>query len=237
MGNEVRRDMRKVTQDTSLKGFYRATSMADEDWWSELWPDPEGVLRKVGLAPGMKAVDLCCGYGWFTAPMARIAGPEKVVGVDLDPRMIEAAREHVRRQGAPECRWITGDASSIDEQLSEAVDFILVANVFHGVPDRTALAACAARRLKPGGRLVIINWHARPREETRVLGEPRGPLSELRMTPEQTRRDVEPAGFRLSEIVELKPYHYAAIFLKEQGRTQLTESSQSSSPSKRAVER
>ena len=206
--------MKKVVQDTSLKGFFKATSMADEDWWSALWPDPEAVLRKVGLRPGMRAVDLCCGYGWFTAPMARIADPGEVIGVDLDPAMIEAARRHVRAHGAPECRWITGDAGEIDRQLSGTVDFILVANVFHGVPDRTALARCAATRLKEGGRLVIINWHALPREETRVLGEPRGPLTELRMTPEQTRQDVEPAGFGLHEIIELEPYHYAAVFLK-----------------------
>ncbi len=207
--------MKDEKHDTKPEGYFKATSAADRDWWSALWPDPAGVLRKVGLRPGMTAVDLCCGYGWFTAPMARIAGPGRVVGVDLDPQMIEAAREHVRREGAPECRWMACDASEIALRLSGTVDFVLVANVFHGVPCRTEFAACIGKILKPGGSLVIINWHALPREETRVLGKPRGPASGLRLSPEQTRKDVEAAGFRLHEIIQLEPYHYATLFRKE----------------------
>ena len=66
--------------------------------------------------------------------------------------------------------------------------------------------------LKPGGRFAIVNWHARPREETTILGEPRGPATELRITPETTIGAVTPAGFRLNGIVELPPYHYGAVF-------------------------
>ena len=47
-----------------------------------------------------------------------------------------------------------------------------------------------------------------------MLGQPRGPSTELRMSPEQTRAMVEPAGFKLETVVELPPYHYGAIFVR-----------------------
>ena len=58
----------------------------------------------------------------------------------------------------------------------------------------------------------VVGWHARPREETPVLGEPRGPATELRMTPEQTIAAVEPGGLRHVRTVEVSPYHYGAVF-------------------------
>ena len=66
--------------------------------------------------------------------------------------------------------------------------------------------------LKPGGHFAIVNWHQRPREETVILGEPRGPRTELRLSPEQTIEAVTPAGLKLFRIVEVPPYHYGAIF-------------------------
>jgi hypothetical protein len=47
-----------------------------------------------------------------------------------------------------------------------------------------------------------------------VLGQPRGPDTPLRMEPEDVRRVVEPAGFALSGIVDVGPYHYGAVFRK-----------------------
>jgi hypothetical protein len=83
---------------------------------------------------------------------------------------------------------------------------------FHGVPDKTRLARAVANVLGPHGLFAIVNWHARPRDETPILGGPRGPATELRMTPEVTRAAVEPAGFRLRQLEELPPYHYGAVF-------------------------
>jgi hypothetical protein len=58
----------------------------------------------------------------------------------------------------------------------------------------------------------MVSWHARPREETIVLGEPRGPRTELRMSPDETVKAVAPAGLKPLQIVEVPPYHYAAVF-------------------------
>jgi hypothetical protein len=57
-----------------------------------------------------------------------------------------------------------------------------------------------------------MDWHPRPREETTVLGEPRGPKTELRLSPEQTIESVAPAGLKLAQLVEVPPYHYGVLF-------------------------
>jgi ubiquinone/menaquinone biosynthesis C-methylase UbiE len=156
-------------------------------------------------------LDLCCGDGWFTAPLAALTGGH-CYGLDIDPEMLAMAREEVARAGATVAGWIEGDARDLLALLPGKVDFVLIANTFHGVPDQTALASAAAAVLKPGGAFAIVNWHVKPREETPVLGEPRGPRAEMRMTPEQTRAVVEPAGFELDKLVELPPFHYGAVF-------------------------
>jgi hypothetical protein len=73
---------------------------------------------------------------------------------------------------------------------------------------------CAAQSMKrwPGGHFAIVNWHRQPREWTTVLGEPRGPRTELRMTPEDTIAAVTAARLDLLKVVDLPPHHYAAIF-------------------------
>jgi SAM-dependent methyltransferase len=194
-----------------MASMFPATSMPDRDWWAALWPDPAGLLCALGVRADMTALDLCCGDGYFTAPLARIAGG-RVYALDLDPDMIAQARSEAAQQGVTVLEWITGDARDIAALIPEPVDFVLLANTFHGAPDKPALAKPVAAVLRPGGLFAIVNWHPRPREETTVLGVKRGPPAELRMSPASVRDAVEPAGFNLFRLVELPPYHYGAVF-------------------------
>lgn len=188
--------------------------MPDRDWWRALWPDPVGVLTSIGITPGMTVIDLCCGDGYFTAPLSRLMNG-RVYAVDLDPAMLAQTQQELQRVGAPPCRLIEGDAFEMASLVPEKVDYVLLANTFHGVPDKTALAKVVRSVLKDNGRFGIINWYPRRREETPVLGKPRGPATELRMSPEEARTAVEPAGFTLQRVVDLPPYHYGAIFIRD----------------------
>ena len=184
--------------------------MPTAGWWEALWPDPSGVLAKAGLKSRMDVIDLCSGDGWFTLPIARIA--RHVVAIDIDPAMLDLARVRLREAGVANCDFIVGDAYELIRLWTRPADFVFMANAFHGVGDPARLAKAVRAALKPGGRFAIVNWHARPREETMILGEPRGPRTELRLTPEQTIKVVEMDGLKISELVEVPPYHYAAIF-------------------------
>lgn len=194
-----------------IEGFFPATAMPDRDWWSALWPDPEGMLRALGIRRGMVVLDLCCGDGYFTAPLARIVEGQ-VHAVDIDPAMIEKTRTALADAGTTALSLLCADARDLPRLLPGKVDRVLITNTFHGVPDETALVRAVAAVLNADGRLIIVNWHPLPREETVVLGKPRGPTSEMRMSVEDVRAAVEPAAFTLDRVVELPPFHYAAIF-------------------------
>jgi SAM-dependent methyltransferase len=197
---------------STIPGFFQGTEMPSSAWWQVLWPDPAGVLAASGMEPGMDAVDLCCGDGWFTLPMARLA--RHVCAIDIDPDQLDIARRRLAEGGVANCDFIAGDAFELARLVPRPADFVFMANAFHGVPDRPRLASAVAAALAPEGRFVIINWHQQPREKTIVLGEPRGPRTELRLSPRQTIADAEAGGLRIAAQVDIPPYHYGAVFAK-----------------------
>ena len=196
----------------SNERLFPATIMPDSDWWHALWPDPENVLRTVGIEPGMQVVDLCCGDGHFTKPMCQSTSSGKTWALDLDAELLAEAKNACR--GNPNFIAVQGDARELPHLIAEPIDFVFIANTFHGVPDKAALSKAVWTVLKVGGRFAIINWHRLPREQTTVLDQPRGPDESLRMEPGDVRASVEPVGFELEKVVDVSPYHYAAVFIK-----------------------
>jgi ubiquinone/menaquinone biosynthesis C-methylase UbiE len=192
-----------------IVGFFPATTMPDADWWQALWPDPAKVLVEMGVEAGMLAVDLCCGDGLFTAPLARIAG--RVYAIDIDPTMLDRTQVVVAAAGAKNCKFVVADAMTVDTVVPEPVDYVFLANTFHGVPDQLGLARAVAAILKLQGQFGIVSWHRRPREETVVFGQPRGPKTEMRIEASDVTAIVEPAGLLLNRAVELPPYHYGVV--------------------------
>ena len=163
------------------------------------WPDDWSDRRRPG-----------CGDGWFTLPIAQIA--RDVTAIDIDAALLKIARARTMEAGVANCTFVEADAFAIGEHVCSPADHVFLANVFHGVPERSRLARTVHDVLRPGGLFSVVNWHAKPREQTTVLGEPRGPATELRITPEQTIRSVQMGGLRFAKQVEVSPYHYAVIF-------------------------
>lgn len=189
---------------------YPASSMPDRDWWAALWPDPKATLRAMGVREGMTVLDLCCGDGLFTAPLAQLVDGQ-VHALDLDPVQIEAARAEVSRQGASVLRWITGDAGEVAHLLLDPVDYVLMANTFHGVPDKAGLVRAVKEVLKPGGRFGLLNWKPLAREATPFLGQPRGPRTDMRMPAETVASILKSQGLRPGPVLDVGPYHYALV--------------------------
>lgn len=192
--------------------LFPATLMPDKDWWHTLWPDPAAVLQAVGIGPGMEVVDLCCGDGHFTRPLCELVESGKTWALDMDAGLLAEAEEACARY--PNFSAVHADARELADKLPAPVEFVFIANTFHGVPDKTALSKAVHDVLKPGGHFAVINWYRRPREETPVLGQPRGPDTALRMNPEDVQAVVEPVGFALEKVVDVGPYHYGAVFVK-----------------------
>jgi SAM-dependent methyltransferase len=195
---------------SNLSGFFEGTEMPTAGWWEALWPDPARVIAAVGIKPGMDVIDLCSGDGWFTLQIAKTA--HRVTAIDIDPQLLDVGRHRLAENGVTNCEFVAGDAYALGSLVSGPVDFVFMANAFHGVPDRPRLAKAVRGALKANGRFAIVNWHPRPREETVILGEPRGPKTELRLSPEETIKAVEAGGLKLADLVEIPPYHYGALF-------------------------
>src|ERR1700747_288745 len=105
-----------------IAGFFPAPTMPDADGWEALWPDPARVLIEMGVQPGMVVVDLCCGDGLFTAPLARIA--DRVYALDIDPAVLDRARARAAAAGATNFKFVVADAMTVDRVVPEPVDYV-----------------------------------------------------------------------------------------------------------------
>ena len=107
-----------------------------------------------------------------------------VVAIDIESKLLETARHRLAENKVKNCSFVAGNAYDLLKLLRHPMDFIFMANAFHRVPDKPRLCRVVYDALRPGGRFAIVNWHRQPRERTTVLGEPRGPRTELRVTSE-----------------------------------------------------
>ena len=195
---------------THPPGFFEGTEMPSAGWWEALFADPTGIVAALGVAAGTTVVDLCAGDGWFTRAIAKSA--RRVIAIDIEPSLLDLSGKRLAESGITNVAFMPGDAFAIAAMVTKPADLVFMANCFHGVPDAGRLAGEIARVLRPGGIFSVLNWHNRPREETVVLGEPRGPKTELRLSPAQTIAKVEAGGLVHARTIEVPPYHYGALF-------------------------
>jgi ubiquinone/menaquinone biosynthesis C-methylase UbiE len=119
-----------------------------------LWPVGERVVRRIGVAPGERVIDVACGSG-NAAIRAAQAGAD-VLGVDLAPELFEAGRRLAGEAGV-EVEWLEGDAEDLPVGDGR---FDVVLSVFGCMfaPRHGRTAAELARVLAPGGRLCLTAW-------------------------------------------------------------------------------
>ena len=133
-------------------------------WWSA-WLTIDNPLRRlvhdprkiVGpyVKPGMTALDVGCGSGWFSIPMARMAGQRgRVIAVDLQQQMLDMLRRRAQRAGVAD-RIRTHKCESGSLGLDARADFALAFAMVHEVPDTRRLLAEIHACLKPGGRFFV----------------------------------------------------------------------------------
>ena len=71
----------------------------------------EHLLRTAGLREGMRVLDVGCGTGEVSLAAARVVGPSgRVLGVDMDPGVLERARQNAAASSLPQCRFRAGNA-------------------------------------------------------------------------------------------------------------------------------
>ena len=117
----------------------------------------EALVRKAGIAPGMKVLDLGCGDGTTALPAAALGAD--VLGIDIASNLVAAARQRAERAGlAQRCAFLEGDAC--DLAGVENASFDRVVSVFGAMfaPRPFDVAREMVRVTRPGGRIVMGNW-------------------------------------------------------------------------------
>ena len=117
--------------------------------------DPKRILRGL-VAEGDHALDLGCGPGFFTLPMAEmVGGAGTVTAVDLQAEMLEMLKKRAERRGlAARIRLQRCAADSIGE--IEPADFALAFHMAHEVPDVARFMSEVAASLKTGACLLLV---------------------------------------------------------------------------------
>jgi ubiquinone/menaquinone biosynthesis C-methylase UbiE len=117
----------------------------------------EVLLHAAGIAPGMAVLDLGTGLGHVASAVAALVGRDgEVLGIDQQPRMIEAAEQRRSAAGIDNLRFLHADVRTfVPEQRFDAVVARLV--LFH-LPDPVEVVRHYARALAPGGRFVAIDY-------------------------------------------------------------------------------
>jgi ubiquinone/menaquinone biosynthesis C-methylase UbiE len=158
----------------------------------DAWQRPADVVELLQIAPGATVVDLGAGTGYFLPHLARAGEGVHVLGLDVEPAMVEHMRERIRTEELAnvEARVCVTD----DPGLSDAsVDRVLVVNTWHHIADRASYAARLHRALRPGGFVLVVDFTPEAAH---------GPPPEMRLTPEAVIAELAAGGLDAVEVVD-----------------------------------
>lgn len=119
----------------------------------------EDIVRRAGVAPGMKVLDLGCGDGTTAIPAAKLGA--NVLGVDIARNLVAAGNRRAAQAGlAATCLFLEGDASDLKGIENKTFDRVI--SIFGAMfaPRPFDVAREMVRVTKPGGRIVMGNWIA-----------------------------------------------------------------------------
>lgn len=166
---------------------------------------PDLVLKALALKPGDIVADLGCGTGYFSWRMAQAVGPRGVVyGVDIQPEMIALLAENMKERGVSN---VTGVVSTVDDpKLPQPVDLAIMVDVYHECSRPAEFIAAVCRSLKPGGRVVFIEYRG---EDSAV------PIKALhKMTEAQVKLEMTAQPLDYVETFPGLPRQHVIIFRK-----------------------
>ncbi|KUO40506.1 MAG: hypothetical protein AVW06_05130 [Hadesarchaea archaeon DG-33-1] len=167
---------------------------------------PDQILETLGLQPGQNIADIGAGGGYFSIRFADAVGREgKVYAVDTNPEFLEFIRNSVKEKGLNNVETVLAAEDKII--LPErSLDFIFLRNVYHHLPNRAEYFRNLKALLKPGGKIVIVEYKRGGGlfSFRRIFGHyvPREIIVE----------EMEEAGYRLEKGFDFLPKQSFTIF-------------------------
>lgn len=117
-----------------------------------------GTVERLGIRPGARVLDVCCGAGASAIPAAVRTGPGgRVIAVDLATRLLELGRAKSNRMGLENIEFRHGHLERLDLPEGSFDAVICVFGIFF-LPDMVGAVRHLWRHVRPGGRLGITTW-------------------------------------------------------------------------------
>lgn len=170
--------------------------------------EPAKLLKALDVKEGMTIADVGAGSGFHTFRLAPLVGPKgKVLAVDIQPEMLDIIKKRAAEQKAANVEAVRG--TETDPKLpAGAVDLILLVDVYHEFSHPYEMTEKMAAALKPGGRLVFVEFR---------LEDPKVPIKLVhKMTERQVVREMEVfPELSHEKTVDTLPWQHIVIFTKK----------------------
>ena len=139
-----------------VAGVYdRLAGRYDRRWHRYVRCTTEALDRRAAVGAAERALDVGCGTGAFLARLLARHPAQDAAGVDASRGMLAEARRKLAAH--PHVRLVHAPAEALPF-AADAFDVVVSASAFHFFPDPRAALAEAARVLRSGGRLVLLDW-------------------------------------------------------------------------------
>ena len=187
----------------------RESGMPDEAYWESLFDVPL-ILDRLGIDARLQGVvEMGCGYGTFTIPVARrISG--WLTAIDIEQDMVERTRQRAAKEAVWNILYVVRDVFADGFGVaSESQDGCLLFNILH-CEEPLRLLNQAARVVRPGGFVFVMHWRYDP-------ATPRGPVLDIRPRPEQILDWAQQTRLlaAASPVLDLPPWHYGIRFQRK----------------------
>lgn len=174
---------------------------------------PELLLSALQLKSGMTVADIGAGTGYYSWRMAQRVGTSGTVyAVDIQPEMIKLLEEQMSRRGAANVKAVLGTPTDPGLAAS-SIDLALMVDVYHELEYPYEMLAAIVRALKPGGRLVFVEFRS---------GDAAVPIKALHtMSEAQVRREAALHALEWVKTARGLPWQNAIIFRKVSGNQRI----------------
>jgi len=164
------------------------------------------LLATLALQPGTVVADIGAGTGYLSRRMAPAVMPGgQILAVDVQPEMVNLMVAGAKRSGLTQ---MEARLSAVDDvKLSpSSVDLAIMVDVYHELAYPYEVMASVLKALKPGGRLVFVEYKAE---------DPRVPIKPLhKMSEAQIKREAAAFPLDWERTVSTLPWQHVVVFRK-----------------------